>query len=171
VKQPHWQYTHYFPHHPWPQALSPWLLERGSMTKLLRQACGVTFRLELIAQQWGQATSDECHFLKISPRARVLIREVRLCAGGEPWIYGRSLIPSSSFLGRARSLRNLLDDRPLGEILFNPPCAIRGPLQVAKILPEACARYLWSRRSVFHWCGAPLLVAETFLPALEAACA
>jgi chorismate--pyruvate lyase len=54
-----------------------------------------------------------------------------------------------------------LGTRPLGDALFAYAGLERGPIEIA-VTDEG-----WARRSVFRIEGAPLLVAEWFLPALE----
>ena len=86
-------------------------------------------------------------------------RKVLLRCGNTPWVAAHSLIPVSSMEGPLKRLRSL-DDRPLGEFLFQDPFLERQQLEVTR-----CGQ-IWGRRSLFYSHHRPLLVAEFFLPAL-----
>jgi chorismate--pyruvate lyase len=70
-------------------------------------------------------------------------------------------LPATTLTG-ARAALGELGTRPLGDALFAYAGLERGPIEIAAT-DEG-----WARRSVFRIEGAPLLVAEWFLPALEA---
>ena len=61
--------------------------------------------------------------------------------------------------GPLKRLRTL-NDRPLGELLFQDPFLVRQQLEITR------SGDFWGRRSLFYSHHRPLLVAEFFLPAL-----
>lgn len=151
--QPYSQLQHRIPS----PALKGWLRDRGSLTERLVEKSGGAFRVEVLRQHWGRALLDEANTLGISPRHRVIIREVILHGNNNPWVYARSILPARSL---DRSLRHLkrLGNRPLGTLLFCDPHMQRGEIEVT------CHQRGWGRRSVFYLQGQPLLVSEIFLP-------
>jgi len=150
--QPYPQLQHRIPSY----ALKGWLRNRGSLTERLVEKSGGEFRVEVLRQYWGRARLDEAKTLGLSPRHRVMIREVILHGNNSPWVYARSILPARSL---DRSLRHLkrLGNRPLGALLFSDPHMQRGEIEVAR------HKQGWGRRSVFYLQGQPLLVSETFL--------
>jgi len=122
--------------------------------------------VKVLQQRWGKATLSEAKALNVRLRERVLIREVVLYGEGVPWVYARSILPSSSLVGSMRRIRKL-DDRPLGAWLFRQPSLKRGPIQFAQMQLSGTelfqAQEAWGRRSVFYIEGRPLLVGEIFL--------
>lgn len=146
-----------------------WLLDSGSLTARLKALSGGDFRVELVAQGWGFPNLSEARALKIDPRLRVLVREVRLIGGGQTWIHARSLIPATTLTGRHRKLAHL-GNRPLGEVLFKDLSMRRGAIETARV-PMATDNGMmgaqtWARRSVFQLDQKPLLVSEVFMPQL-----
>lgn len=136
--------------------LKGWLRDRGSLTERLIEKSGGEFRVQLLRQHWGRARLDEARALGISPRHRVMIREVILHGNHSPWVYARSILPARSL---DRSLRHLkrLGARPLGALLFSDPHMQRGEIEIS------CHPQGWGRRSVFYLQEQPLLVSEIFL--------
>ena len=156
-----------------------WLLDAGSMTKRLRRASS-ELKVKVVHQQWQRPTLSEAQFMGISPNSRVLARQVLLCCDGEPWVFGHSVLPKESISGYLRKFQALLDMRPLGELLFREPSLRRSGFQVSQLQPSQKefqwatkyhkleAEKLWSRRSLFHVRQKPILVSETFFPAVFA---
>ncbi len=159
-----------------PTGLSNWLLESGSLTRRVMQACGEgCFRVRLLHQGWGAPLNSERRLLRTRRGVVMLIREVELMCEGVPWVFARTLIPATSL---QRSVRRLtqLGERPLGAVLFSDPNVHRGLTQVARLQPRhplfqaACAHLqdqpetLWGRRTLFTLSARPLLVNEIFLP-------
>ncbi len=156
--------------------LQHWLLDRGSLTSRLQHLSHGQLRVEILNQRWAKPRLSEARALEIDPHRIALIREVILCGNNEPWIYARSVLPQSTLTGRLRCLRQL-DNRPLGALLFNDPGMRRSPIEIASfkadnpLIPESVRSHqqpLWARRSCFFLDAKPLLVSETFLPALVA---
>lgn len=168
-----------------------WLLDSTSLTQRLIKASKHHFSVQVLRQQWGNATLSEYDLLGSSPRLRCLIREVLLLGHEQPWVYARSVIPVSSLTGELRHLRHL-DNRPLGQLLFNTPGMQRSPFQIARISTSDLPLYatsqlnlkeegeeeregedkknkpiLWGRRSRFVIYNKPILVGEVFLPAFK----
>jgi chorismate--pyruvate lyase len=161
-----------------PVGLSNWLLESGSLTRKVIQACGQgCFRVRLLHQGWGAPLNSERQLLCSRRGVVMLMREVELLCEETPWVFARTLIPATSL---QRSVRRLtrLGERPLGAVLFSDPKVRRGVTQFARLqarhplfqtasehlveLPEA----LWGRRTLFTLSGRPLLVNEVFLPGI-----
>jgi chorismate--pyruvate lyase len=155
-----------------PNSLLPWLLAEGSLTRLLIKASGGDFRVQRIEQGWGRPTRSEAQLLGLPPGRRALIREVILWGRGEPWVYGRSILPVSTLSGDLRRLRRL-QNSSLGALLFSYPQLRRAPFQLAVVDgrtlpgPAQCAQTLWGRRSRFELRQRALIVSEVFLPAFQ----
>lgn len=156
-----------------PRALLPWLLAEGSLTRLLIAASDGDFRVQRIDQSWRRPTHSEARLLDLPIGQRALIREVVLWGRGEPWVYGRSILPVHTLGGDLRRLRRL-QNSSLGALLFSYPQLHRAPFQLARIdgatLPEParCDAPLWGRRSRFELRQRALIVSEVFLPAFLA---
>ena len=163
-----------------PPGLPNWLLDSGSLTRRVVQACGEgCFRVRLLHQGWGAPLNSERRLLRTRRGVMMLIREVELLCDERPWVFARTLIPATSL---QRSVRRLtqLGERPLGAVLFSDPKVHRGVTQIARLLPKhplfqaACAHVetmpetLWGRRTLFTLSGRPLLVNEIFLPGIPA---
>lgn len=162
-----------------PDGLSLWLLDAGSLTQRLRQACPGRFRVRVLGQGWTRPSRDEARALKLRPDAWAWTREVQLFCDQRPWVFARTLIPAWTLRGRGRRLTRL-GAKPLGAVLFADPGVRRGPVEIARIAAgqrlhrRAFADFaeapdpIWGRRSLFRIDGRPLLVCEFFLPDLPA---
>jgi chorismate--pyruvate lyase len=148
-----------------PLALRRWLTDQGSLTRLLQRASKGRFSVRVLRQRYALPGPNERVTLGMRSREYALIREVLLCADGEPWVYARTVIPTPTLTGRQRTLR-LIGSRSLGSLLFSDPSMRRAPLQVARIA-NGDQPPLWARRSLFYLENKPLLVCEVFLPPLE----
>jgi len=162
-----------------PTANREWLLDSASLTQRLIKASNHQFSVNVLSQQWGNATLSEYNLLGRPTRLRCLIREVLLIGHHQPWVYARSVMPVSSLTGELRHLRHF-DNRPLGQLLFNTPGMQRSPFQVARIATNNLPLHaisqlsldkenpiLWGRRSRFVIYNKPLLISEVFLPAFK----
>lgn len=159
-----------------PARLRGWLLDAASLTARLRAACG-EFRVELLQQGGSAVLHDEMSLLDLQKACSQHVRQVRLYCDDQPCVFARTVIPSHSLVGRYRRLL-VLGERPLGEVLFSDRSIVRGPMQVARLLPhhrlfqmaaldQSCyPEILWARRSLFYLAGRPLLVNEVFLPSV-----
>jgi chorismate--pyruvate lyase len=156
-----------------PAAWWPWLLNRGSLTQHLTAASKGNFRMQILNQRVQRPHLSEQALLAMPHRRLALVREVLLYGNNQPWVFARSILPLSTLSGPHRRLR-LLDNRPLGALLFADPTMRRGAMQISRLkagnLPLSAflsdsETALWGRRSVFYISHKPLLVSEIFLPA------
>ena len=149
-----------------PAGLSPWLLENASLTARLKRHCQ-QFRVQLLQEQRA-ALPDFLQSL-LPDTAMAQVREVILWCDDKPIVYAQSWLPEQTI----HDLRALADvgERPLGDIIFQQPGLVRGPIEVSEIelaLPQLAGKqYCWARRSVFSLQQHPLLVSEVFLPAIS----
>lgn len=172
-REPAWRQFKRVPETVVPQPWRAWLLDQGSLTQRILDACEGDFRLEVLNQRLELPRLSEMRALSLPSRQLALIREIVMYGKGEPWVYARSVIPLTTLTGRLRSLRKL-DNRPLGAMLFKDPSMTRKPMEIACLagdnsqFPEALGKLdvpMWGRRSVFCLDRKPLLVSEIFLPA------
>lgn len=152
-----------------PAALAPWLLEPASLTARLK-AHSHSFHLQVL--QENQAILPD--FLKSSfthPIGQCLRREVLMFCNDQPAVYAQSWLPQAT-LQQVQAL-SALGEQPLGELLFQFADVTRSPIEVCQLpvlsstLPLADGVY-WARRSLFTIVGVPMLVAEVFLPGVNA---
>lgn len=159
-----------------PSGFSGWLVDAGSLTSKLINTCSTGFfKVRLLGQSWQRPLYSEAQTLDMRRGEVALIREVQLLCGNSPWVFARTLIPASSFTGKARRLA-YLGNRPLGALLFSDPTTVREKMQLARLTgghllhTHACEGLtarpaeLWGRRTLFYYSGQPLLVNEIFLP-------
>jgi chorismate--pyruvate lyase len=153
--------------------LSRWLFEQGSLTKKLKSQC-VDFRVEVLSKQERSLTLKELPLFGHRQQA-VQVREVLLYCDDVPWVFAQTLMPLSMI---PQALVKLLElgEKPLGEVIFNEPGAIRSAIEVAEFdrhsvvaalageVDKPTDALLWARRSMFTLEGYSLLVAEVFLP-------
>lgn len=169
-----WRPAGHINHRSLPASIRELLLESGSLTQQLESRCSGKFNLEFCGQSWQRPLNDEAKALALPAGAYALIREIYLRCDQQPWVYGRSIIPSATFTGAERRLAHW-GDRSLGDYLFSERKAWRGHIEIAKILPQdrlfqLAVRNrnikdsgLWGRRSMFYIKNKPLLVVEIFL--------
>jgi chorismate--pyruvate lyase len=160
-----------------PESLRGWLLDEGSLTRLVIGNCSERFRVRVLSQRWLRPLPGERRALGMNPAGTAFIREVELYCGLRPWVFARTVIPAPTLRGGAGRLARLRD-RPLGAVLFADPKVQRGELEVACLLPrhrlfrdaverlERPPQSLWGRRRLFYIDQKPLLVNEIFLPEL-----
>ncbi|CAI8807166.1 MULTISPECIES: chorismate lyase [Kosakonia] len=139
-----------------PQLLE-WLLLEDSMTKRFEQQ-GKTVSVTLIRE--GFVTVDEIAEERDSlPKEdRYWLREIILCADGEPWLAGRTVVPESTLSGPELALQTL-GKTPLGRYLFTSSTLTRDFIEIGR------HEQLWGRRSRLRLSGKPLMLTELFLPA------
>lgn len=173
-REPSWTPWCRFRYHRVSAGIEHWLRDRGSLTARLKRAAKGEFRLNLLRQGWARPLDSERRLLGMRPGGVAILREVEMLCGEVPWVFARTLIPVSSLQGPARRLA-LLEDRPLGEVLFADSSMRRGVTQMARLQPGhtlfasatvhlQSAETVWGRRTLFHLAGKPLLVNEIFLP-------
>lgn len=159
-----------------PDSIRNVLLDTGSLTELLEQYCNNEFNLELKSQSWQRPLLEEAGLLHLPGGRHALVREIYLKCGNKRLVYGRSIIPASTFTGAERRLA-FLGKRSLGNYLFTQRKAKRGNMEIGRIksgnhlfklahqdiVPKK-GTDLWGRRSMFFIKEKPLLVVEIFLP-------
>lgn len=146
-----------------PHFLRDHLLDAGSLTARLRMLSAQQLKVKIIRQTWLSPNTDEVALLGLLPRRLTLVREVILVGNEQPWIFGRSVFP----LQDSRSpLKTQLDNRSLGDVLFQDPTLQRSEFELALLPVAERADLSWGRRSVFHYKKQPILLTEFFLPDL-----
>lgn len=137
--------------------LRDWLLLEDSMTKRFEQQ-GKKVTVTVIREAFvGQ--QDVVEELPLLPaESRYWLREILLCADGEPWLVGRTVVPESTLSGPELRLQQL-GDTPLGRYLFTSSTLTRDFIEIGRHAE------LWGRRSRLRLSGKPLLLSELFLPA------
>lgn len=176
-REPIWQPSRRVPLSRIPAPLRPWLLDEGSLTRRVIDACCGPFRVRVVSQRWRRPMRNEAQALDLRPEWRALVREVQLLCGEVAWVYARTVIPRTTLTGRERRLAHL-GSRSLGAVLFADPTLERAQTELARLVPgdalyagiaATLARppaELWGRRTRFALRGKPLLVSEVFLPAI-----
>lgn len=147
----------------------PWLLETGSLTARIRQACP-QMHVEILSEQWEVPLPFEAQRLKLRDHRKAWVRCVLLKCNDTPWVYGRTVIPRCR-PGNPWYPLQRLGTQPLGEVLFRLKQLQRTPLQVASTfgqawpyLPEAFqTQKMNARHCLFRRQGAELLLSEVFL--------
>ncbi|HEY4467796.1 MAG TPA: chorismate lyase [Klebsiella sp.] len=149
---------HYFAAMPQMDAhLRDWLLLEDSMTKRFEQQ-GKKVSVIIVNEGFvgREALADEEPLLPGEPR--YWLREIILCANGEPWLAGRTIVPESTLSGPELALQQL-GQTPLGRYLFTSSTLTRDFIEIGRNAE------LWGRRSRLRLSGKPLLLTELFLPA------
>ena len=150
--------------------LKNWLLDTGSLTERVQSLCR-HFSLEKLGQGRQGLHHSEQALLNAATDSDWQVREVLLCADGEPWVYARSVIPQTLIDDELANLGT----QPLGKRLFNDARFARSDFELCQATPEALSRLnmdiadtLWGRRSLFSFQGSRMIVAEVFLPGAPA---
>ncbi|AVP00588.1 TPA: chorismate lyase [Enterobacter ludwigii] len=134
-----------------------WLLLEDSMTKRFEQQ-GKTVTVTLV-QEGFVSCADIASELPLLPQEeRYWLREILLCADGEPWLAGRTVVPESTLSGPELALQRL-GNTPLGRYLFTSSELTRDFIEIGRDAE------LWGRRSRLRLSGKPLILTELFLPA------
>ncbi|QAB16305.1 chorismate--pyruvate lyase family protein [Hydrogenovibrio thermophilus] len=149
-------------------AYREWLLETGSLTAKIRQACP-EMHVTVLSERWEVPLRFEAERLKLADNRKAWVRCVLLKCGDEPLVYGRTVIPDC-VPGNAWYRLRQLGNRPLGEILFQLPNVQRTPFEIAHTqstdwpyLPETePTRPVYARQSTFTQDGDTLLLSEGF---------
>ena len=137
--------------------LRDWLLLEDSMTKRFEQQ-GKKVSVIMVNEGFVgcEALAGEESLLPSEPR--YWLREIILCANGEPWLAGRTIVPESTLSGPELALQQL-GQTPLGRYLFTSSTLTRDFIEIGRHAE------LWGRRSRLRLSGKPLLLTELFLPA------
>lgn len=158
-----------------PYHVAEWLLEFGSLTEKLERNINSKVQLEVLKEEHSLANSEESKILGVPEASQLWSREVLLFGTNQPWIYAKTLAPSSNAF-----LIESLGTKPLGSILFSEKQLSRQFLEVRELNKEhhlhqsaqsyevAIEEKLWARRSLWQNPSdknMELLVSEVFLPA------
>lgn len=137
-----------------------WVLERGSMSHLLRSNCQ-NLTVELLHNKVVKAERLNEQEIQLLKYEQCLLRKVVLCGDTVPWVLGRTLIPESSldFQGHDFTEQGVV---PLGVTIFSSDDVSRDALQVGWAKTDN-GEFL-ARRSRLWMNEKPMLVAELFLP-------
>lgn len=179
AKEPDWYLADSYRFDDLPYDRADWLTDTGSLTTKLVSSCHpARFNVKLVSLKWERPTLSERRLLGMKRRGAVaLVRQVLLRCDRTDWVFARTLIPASSFSGRARRLA-LLGNRPLGAVLFSDSSTQRTKMEIARLMPGQQLHQLashslkdkqvdlWGRRTLFRFAGQPLLVNEIFLPSI-----
>lgn len=139
-----------------PQLLD-WLLLEDSMTKRFEQQ-GKTVSVTMIREGFVEQNEIPEELPLLPKESRYWLREILLCADGEPWLAGRTVVPVSTLSGPELALQTL-GKTPLGRYLFTSSTLTRDFIEIGRDAG------LWGRRSRLRLSGKPLLLTELFLPA------
>ena len=134
-----------------------WLLLEDSMTKRFEQQ-GKKVTVTLIQEGFVRADAVADELPLLPHEDRYWLREILLCADGEPWLAGRTVVPESTLTGPELALQQM-GKTPLGRYLFTSSELTRDFIEVGR------HEELWGRRSRLRLSGKPLMLTELFLPA------
>ena len=146
-----------------PPVIRVWMADPDSLTRRLKRHGHFSVVPSLHTIAFPRA--DERQLLALPVRRAALIREVTLHLDGTPVVAARSVLPLTSLAGANRSLGHM-GSRSLGLELYNRPVCQRDQVWARLASPGQNHPVCWGRQSRFIKRGAPLLVAEYFLPAL-----
>ncbi len=91
-----------------------WLLLEDSMTKRFEQQ-GKTVTVTMIQEGFVSPAEIASELPLLPQEERYWLREILLCADGEPWLAGRTVVPESTLSGPELALQRL-GKTPLGAI-------------------------------------------------------
>lgn len=137
--------------------LRDWLLLEDSMTKRFEQQ-GKKVSVSMVNEGFVGREGLVGEETLLPDEARYWLREIILCADGEPWLAGRTIVPESTLCGPELALQQL-GQTPLGRYLFTSSTLTRDFIEIGRYAE------LWGRRSRLRLSGKPLLLTELFLPA------
>ncbi len=146
-----------------PPAIRDWMADPNSLTLRLRRHG--RFRVVPGFHAMAVPQRAERQLLGLPDRQAALIREVTLLLDETPVVAARSILPVASLRGANRSLGHM-GSRSLGLELYKRPICQRDQVWARMASPGHGHPVCWGRQSRFIKRGAPLLVAEYFLPAL-----
>jgi len=141
-----------------------WLMNPSSLTRRLQLVSHNRFRVEQLSQHIVKPALNEASLLKLRSQQYVLVRQVLLYGGDQPWVFARTVIPLTTLNEGNRHLLKL-GNRSLGSVLFKYPHIRRAPIEICHADPDKAffTDFVWGRRSIFEIHQSPLLVTELFL--------
>ncbi|MCP9674934.1 chorismate lyase [Escherichia fergusonii] len=134
-----------------------WLLLEDSMTKRFEQQ-GKKVSVTVIREGFVGQQDVALELSQLPQEPRYWLREILLCADGDPWLAGRTVVPESTLSGPELALQKL-GKTPLGRYLFTSSTLSRDFIEIGRDAE------LWGRRSRLRLSGKPLMLTELFLPA------
>lgn len=158
LRQVEWQQPETF-HFP-TQIARDWLLEQGSLSRLLETYCQ-QLNVDLFHNEVVLVDQLDDQEVALLAEEQCLLRKVVLNGDGAAWILGRTLIPQSSLSDQPHDLTRQ-GEVPLGITVFSSEAVRRDALQVG--WAETPQGALLARRSRLWMNHKPMLVAELFLP-------
>lgn len=149
--------------------LHSWALERGSLTRRLRQLWPDT-RVQVLSEALTPPMQHEAQALGMADGETAWVRCVCLLGGEQPRIYARTVIPRWEAQNPWAEVQRL-GEQPLGELLFTLPdllrsdfeWALNAPWPETQARPSAAQPQVLARRCTFVRGHAPLLLTEVFL--------
>jgi chorismate--pyruvate lyase len=137
------------------------LCDPTSLTARLKQLSGGGFAVDVLQEGWIRLKHPALlsAFGPVAPEHRFWSRHVILKGRGEPWVMAHSLLPEHAASSPLREVMDL-QNKPLGEFLFQHPELLRMNLELVKT-----AGNNWGRRSLFSLYNKPIMVAEFFMQA------
>ncbi len=140
--------------------IQSWLTDQGSLTEALINKSQNQFHVNLVSEEWVSYVDADllAKFGPLNQNHRFWSRKVVLLGKGCPWVTAHTLLPEHSLFSPLKQVLEL-NNKPLGEFLFNHSQLIRTDLDFAMV-DENC----WGRRSLFYLFGKPIMVTEFFLP-------
>ncbi|SLM61687.1 MULTISPECIES: chorismate lyase [Dickeya] len=139
-----------------PARAADWLVYQDSMTRRLERYC-LKLSVQVSQERFISSPDVAGESALLPPSERYWLREVILLGDGEPWLFGRTVIPEQT-LQEADIDLTQVGTTPLGRYLF-----LQGPPPRDVIQMGRCDA-LWVRRSRLRLSGNPLLITELFLP-------
>lgn len=143
-----------------PEQYLAWLNNASSLTQRLKGLAGDALTHLLLSSGYTPATDADTRWLPIQKNDPVWTREIEWRSNDELWVKARVVIPQSSLEGQGAILADI-ENESLGITLFQDPTLSRSPFEL-----HADERGRWTRHSTVTFHGKPLLISETFFPAL-----
>lgn len=155
--------------------MKSWLKDKGSFMQRL-EAFGVhDAKVRVIEEGWGCALPEEVLDLKISPDAKVWIREVIIQSDDKIWMVAKSVFPRETLTDEYKNLKN----RSLGSVIFKDKNLQRSDFKFfdlqsnlnlyekIKKTVKVVNQKLSCRSSVFTSHGKDIYLMEVFFPAIS----
>lgn len=158
-----------------PSKLWPYLLEQQSLTQRIRQSYPNLY-VQRLSQYYGNVSQQDAAVLQLTPRQRIMIREVYLRTNDNIGTYGHSIIPCSALKQNALPWLKTLGEQSLGDVLNRQSQWQRKNLQVSLLTAEnieyqqatqhyaTTATHLWARQSQLIIQNHAILITEVFFP-------
>lgn len=135
-----------------------WLSSKDSLSKKLREFTHNKISHHLFYDDWGDAPDFAYAALNIEHDSKTWIRNMQWRINDAIWLACTVVIPASSITTETTILQHI-GKNSIGDILFQDPSLKRSDFTFIKENGDR-----WSRYSIFHFHGKPLLISETFLP-------